>query len=125
MNNELIVKLGMDKLTDDLKKSVLTPKEKAELIKDIKQITGMKHEEIGATIGVSAGKISEYLQLQRTSYSSITDMKRHSYNVNFYKMIEEMSRYAFKHKDIPLNTQQKTRIKILIERLRCLIGEGL
>jgi len=126
MNNNTKIKLIERTILDDVKKPQLSAREKADLIKDYRELTNKTYSDMEKHLGLSAGCISQYIQLTSTDYNTVNEMrtKENIGKFNFYNAINQIYLYTSKEKDIPLTRLQKERIKVLILRFRKILDEG-
>ena len=126
MNNNTKIKLIERTILDDVKKPQLSAREKADLIKDYRELTNKTYSDMEKHLGLSAGCIAQYIQLTSTDYKTVNEMrtKENIGKFNFYNAINQMYSYTSKEKDIPLTRLQKERIKVLILRFRKILDEG-
>lgn len=127
MDKDTKIKIIERTIIDDTKKPQLTAREKADMIKEYKDLTNKTNEQMENDIGLSAGCISQYIQLTETEYKSVNEMRRKE-NIgkfDFYEWINNGYKYTVNAKDIPLDKIKKDRIRILILRLRKIIGDGM
>ena len=126
MNNNTKIKLIERTILDDVKKPQLSAREKADLIKDYRELTNKTYSDMEKHLGLSAGCIAQYIQLTSTDYNTVNEMrtKENIGKFNFYNAINQIYAYTSKSQDIPLTRLQKERIKVLILRFRKILDEG-
>jgi len=123
MEDSTIIKITENMLIDDLKKRVLTSKERAELISKYKEITGKDIDTIAAEIGLSPGRVSQYLTFKKNGEGceTISEYLKNS-KFSVYDWITDGHRYLVRLKDVRLRPGDKEKLLIVRERINILLS---
>jgi len=116
MENNILLKLIRIKLNDDLKKPILTSKERALMIKEYVTISNKSYRALEVELGISAGTISQYVKLSSSSASCVKEMRGED-EFNFYSVIDKISNFLDKNKNINITLEQQVKIKKLVLKL--------
>ena len=116
IDSNLLEKVIFNQIVSSSKGKNVSNYELGKLFKGYMDLTRCSYDDMVELFNISRATICEYIQLFK---NNIKD-KNSYYNrkaFNVYKTITDLKGYLSKHKDIPLNRNQKDDIKLLILQL--------